>query len=215
MPRDPGGVFGEAHLEDLLDPALLRKVLNRLQVVTGRTGVAPGRTVPPVNANPDALTKLLPTALLVAAGLDRATTPSPPPPLLWDDGTNQLLVHLAAASVRTGSGFIDLTLLVECDQTGRVEVVSTFLTATPDRPGGVVWATEDRPRGDATVVNRWGDALVALGWRTLLELLRTVSAAQGTDTFGRPLVASTAVAGPDGLMITAMGAHPFMTTGTP
>lgn len=208
---DPGD-FGRARLDEILEPRLLKQVLDRLQAIAPKIDVPPGRTVPPVNVNPDATSRLLPAGLVVACGLNPATTPSPPPPVLWDDGADQLLVHLAEATMRTGNGFIDLSLVVECDETGRVPVVSTFLTASPERPAGVVWATEDRPRGPSVVVDRWGDALVALGWRALLEVTRTVANAQGTDTFGRPLVASTVVATADGLQITPMGAHPFMAT---
>ena len=219
-PTPPGdrrfdlGNVGDAHLEELLEPRVLKQVLARLQKVAGATGVTPGRTVPTVVANVDALARLLPAAMVAAAGLDRATTPVPAPPLLWDDGTNQLLVHITDATVRVGAGFIDVVVPVACDQAQGAQVVCTFLTATPDRPGGVVWATEDRPRGPAVIVNRWGDALVALCWRAALELVRVVSVAQGTDTFDRPLVASTVVATADGLAVTAMGAHRFMTPGT-
>jgi hypothetical protein len=200
-------------LKDILDPRQMKLVLARLRPVLGVVDVKPGQPLPPVNLDPKMLQSLLASALIVAAGLDPARTASPPPPVLWDDGKNRLLVHLVEARLNAGDGFVDLTVNVECDQTQRAPVTCTFVTSSPDRSGGFVWATEDRPRGPMAVVDVWGEALIALCWRALIEVARVGAGRAGTDTFGRPLIASTVVASPDGLQIVPMGAHRFMKIG--
>ena len=173
--------------------------------------VRAGQTVPPVTAPTDLVQRYLVGALATAAGAGRGSVVLRFEPLLWDTGADRLLIHLAKATLQTGPGFVDLRLPVHCDETGAADVVTTYLTAAPERPHGFVLASEDRPRGPALVVQVWGEALVALGWRALVELARMVAAARGTSASGLPLVASTVVAGPEGLTVTAMGAHRYGT----
>lgn len=172
----------------------------------------PGQTGRTALLSLDLVRKALPRSLVVAAGLDPTRTTGEVPPILWDDGTSRLLVHLDKATVVTGDGTIDVTVEVECDQAGRVAVVCTFVTSGRARPAGFSWATETRPRGPAVVVENWGDALVALCWRALIEIARGGAAAQGTDDVGQPLVPSTVVAIPEGLVVVPMAAPRFMRT---
>lgn len=184
--------------------------LERLQDEPTVTLRRAGQTGKPIVVNPELVTQGLRRALIVAAGLDPARTPKEPPPVLWDDGTNQLLVALDDAEVRCGSAFVDISLSVMCDQVGRARVTCTFVTTPLDRPAGFTWATESRPRGPLEVVEIWGEALVALCWRTLVEIATSAAAAIGRDGVGRPLVPSTVVATPDGLVLIPMAAHRFM-----
>ena len=203
-----------ARLEEVLDPRLLKTVMSRLSHAIGATNVATGKTLDPINVSPAMLARIFGSALIVAAGLDLAKTDSPPPPLLWSDGANRLLVHLDEFKVTCGDGFVDVMLIVECDQSKRDSVTSTFVTSSVKRPGGFIWATEDRPRGPAVVVDVWGGPLLALSWRALLEVACLAAESRGTDQFGRGLIPSTALATPDGLLVTPMAAHRFMGTGS-
>jgi hypothetical protein len=172
-----------------------------------------GRTTKAVFMPLDMVRRALRRSMLIAAGFDPVRTADQAPTVLWDDGSNRLLVHIAQAEVTCGSATIDLTLGVECDQIGQDRVVCTFVTSTIDRPAGFMWATESRPRGPAAVVEVWGEALVALCWRALVEVAAQGAAAQGNDALGQPLLASTVVATPDGLAIVPLAAHPFMRVG--
>ena len=60
------------------------------------------------------------------------------------------------------------------------------------------------------VVDVWGDPLVALCWRALVEVSRSAAASQGTDTLDRPLLAANVVATANGFQVTSMAAHSFM-----
>ncbi len=200
--------IADADLERILEPKLLEVVLDRLGTALGWEVVPPGKTVRPRLVPLGVVQRLLLPALIAAAGAGPDTTILDTRPLLWENGADQLLLHLAKASVTTGEGLVDLRLVVECDQTGGAEVVLTYLTASPERPHGFVLATEERPRGPGVVVQVWSEALVAFGWRALVEMARMVAATRGVSTSDQPLVASTVVAVPDGLMVTAMGPHP-------
>ena len=173
----------------------------------------PGGTGHAVKIPLEHLQNLLQHGLVIAAGLDPTLTPSPPPSVLWSDGANRLLVHLGRAQARSGDGFVDVTLPVQCDEAGMSLVVCTFVTSTPDKPGGFVWASEGRPRGPTSVVTLWGDPLVALAWRGLVELAGAIAAHAGRDRFDRPLVPGTVFAARDGLTVVPMAPHVFPQTG--
>lgn len=197
---------------DVWRPGIIKdlKRLDRFNVRADLVLPKPGTTGEPIVVNPEILQRELRPALGVAAGFERARVADTAPSVLWDDGANRLLVHLSDSEVRTGPAFIDVTVTVECDQTGRDRVTCTYVTTPPDRPSGFVWATESRPRGPAPVVEAWGEALVALCWRALVEMATRVAAAIGTDGAGQPLVPSTVVATPDGLLLVPMAAHAFV-----
>ena len=184
--------------------------LDRLRDEPNVTVRRAGGVGEPVVVNPDVLQRELRPCLVVAAGFDPTDTRAEPPPVLWDDGASRLVVQLDDAEVRVGPAVIDLSLTVICDQVGHDRVTCTFVTTPLDRPAGFVWATESRPRGPAAVVEVWGEALVALAWRTLVEVAARAAATRGTDAGGRPLVPSTVVATPDGLLVVPMAAHRFM-----
>jgi len=159
---------------------------------------------------PDDLRVLIPSAAVTAAGLDPARTPIPPPPVLWEDGGNELLVILKGIRAEIGDGFVEITIPVSCDQSGDAEVTVTFVTGTPDRPAGGLATTEDHPRGPAVVVENWAEPLIALAWQTLLVATGAVSSAGGADFAGRDLIAAGLEVNADGLRVTPMARHTFL-----
>jgi hypothetical protein len=176
----------------------------------------PGQTVETRRASPDEVRRLFPTGLAVAAGYDPvALDPASPgkvAPILWDSGEDRLVVHIDRSSVAVGDGFIDTVIAVQCDETQLASVVATFVTATMNRPAGFIFATEDRPRGPALIVDRWGDALVALAWRALVHVAASIAGGGGRDAYDRAFVASTVIATPDGLLVVPMVPHRFVNT---
>lgn len=169
----------------------------------------PGGLGEPVVVDPGVLQRQLRPSLALAAGFDSAREPVAQS-VLWNDGTNRLIVQLDDPEVRIGSAVIDVALTVRCDQIGQDRVTCTFVTTPLERAAGFVWATESRPRGPAVVVEVWGETLVALVWRSLIEIASLAAATRGDDAAGRPLVPSTVVATPDGLLVVPMAAHRFM-----
>ena len=177
--------------------------------------VRPGTATEDRAIRPDDLTLLIPSAAVIAAGLDPAKTPQPPPPVLWQDGGNELLVLLAGVRAELGDGFVEITIPVTCDQTGDAEVTVTFITGTPDRPAGGMATTEDHPRGPSVVVENWPEALIAFAWQTLLTATSAVSGAGSTDLSGRSLIAAGLEVNADGLRVTPMARHTFLTQAGP
>ena len=154
---------------------------------------------------------MIPGAAVTAAGLDPAKTPMPPPPVLWQDSGNQLLVQLAGVHADLGDGFVELTVPVSCDQTGDAKVTVTFVTGTPDRPTGGLATTEDRPRGPAVIVENWHEPLIAFCWHTLVIATSALSATIGSDLAGNALITGGLTATAKGLAVTPMGRHTFTT----
>jgi hypothetical protein len=195
----------------VLDADQLKAVVDRLGEAGAVAPPQPGQTVGTHRVTPDVVSALFPRCVAVAAGIDPVRERSETfPPVLWDTGSDRLLVHVSQSKALLGDGFVDVQLVVQCDQTGFADVTVTLVTASSERPAGFVVATEDRPRGPEIVVNIWGEALVALAWRALVEVARLIATAAGRDQFDRPYVASTVVASPDALVVTPMVPHRFM-----
>ena len=196
-----------ADIDQQTQQRLLKVLADALPVQPLRPGVAGNdRTV-----TPDTLKVLLPSAAVVAAGLDPATVVRPPPPVLWTDGVNRLLVRVGEVRADLTLGAIVVTVPVTCDQTGPAECTVTFVTGTPDRPAGGITTTEDHPRGPAEVVENWAEPLVAFAWHTLLIAVNSISSALGGDLSGQKLVTAGLSVTADGITVTPMGRHTFMT----
>jgi hypothetical protein len=175
-------------------------------VRAGSAGV--DRTVPA-----DTLTQLIPSAAIVAAGLDPAKTALPVPAVVWTSGANTLLVKPAGVKAALGVGTVDITVPVTCDQTGDTTVTVTFMTGTPDRPAGGIVTTEDHPRGPAIVVENWAEPLVAFAWHTLVAATDALSGGAGGDVAGHDLVTAALTVTEGGLGVTPMGRHAFLAGG--
>jgi hypothetical protein len=118
-------------------------------------------------------------------------------------------VHLASAQVR----ILDRTLLIsvdlETDQTGRTPLTVVMALGDANDPSGLVATTDEFPRGHGPLAARWGAAVQAAVWASLLGLsldhatergkaARGISAAPGRLTLhaDTPLVAVAAEAHP-------------------
>jgi hypothetical protein len=196
-----------ADIDQQTQQRLLKALADTLPLQPLRPGIAGNdRTV-----TPDTLKVLLPSAAVVAAGLDPATIVRPPPPVLWTDGANQLVVRVGEVRADLTLGAIVLTIPVTCDQTGPVDCTVTFVTGTPDRPAGGITTTEDHPRGPAEVVENWAEPLIAFAWHTLLIAINSISSALGGDLSGQKLLTAALSVTADGVTVTPMGRHTFMT----
>jgi hypothetical protein len=166
--------------------------------------VSPGSVVEGVTFTADELPLLIGSAAVVAAGLDPARTPSPPPPVLWAERGNRLLVHLAGVSGLLGTGLVEITIPVECDQTKRTNVTVTFVTGSAAQPSGGAATTEDHPRGAAIVVENWDEALIATG---------AMAGTGRKDHAGRSLIANSFEVDAAGLTVRPQARHTFFQTG--
>ncbi len=214
-----GAIAGAILLRDTLartdiDDRTKAVLTKQLRGVLPGQVVQPGGTLDQRTAGPADLTALARSAAVSAAGLDPATTPSPPPPVLWESGGNRLLVQLAGVTAPVSTGAVEFTIPVSCDQTGDTPVTVTFVAGSANRPAGGVATTEDRPRGDPVIVENWHEQLIAFAWNILLIATSALSGTVGADRSGRPLIVGTLAADRSGLSVLPMARHSFVQTGT-
>lgn len=134
--------------------------------------------------------------------------------VLWREGESDLLVRPGGLSTRLVDGIVAFSLPVNCDQTGLTAVHVSFFIGAPNRPAGMVAATEQRSRGPAAVVDVWGEQLVAFTWRVLLEIAVRLAADCGRDEDGAPLLPAAMLATANGFSVTPMARHEMDRDGT-
>ena len=170
---------------------------------------------PPPRKVPDQFNE---TGLAATLSLRLAGTPAngsrlaaeavPPQKVVWVDNGDAVLVHLDSTQVR----LLDKTLLcsvdLETDQTGRTPLVVVFAMGDPSDPAGLVVSTDQYPRGNGLLAARWGKALQAAVWASLLGLAqdhaderglaaRSIAVVRGQLSFhpSAPLSAAAAITG--------------------
>ena len=188
--------FGRSRASDPADDAECQRLLAQLRKqcpeLVAAQPLPPGKVGAPLPVSGADLPVLARAAIRAASGCPRtADRSSPIGGVTWVGRRSRAVRGGRAGDVKLAPGAIAVTIPVRCDQTGATEVDVSFAIGLPDRPLGLVAATEDRPRGPDAVVNVWGDALIALAWQCLLDVASGVSAASGSDTAGMPLIASS------------------------
>jgi len=136
----------------------------------------PGPPLPgPAPAIPDVLS---PAALadalrlrLAGAPADGGASPSAAPArVVWVDHGDDVLVHLDALQIQIVGQNVLVALDLETDQTGRKTLVVPFALAAAGGDAGLIAVTDALPRGNGMLVARWGSAVQAAVWNSLLSL---------------------------------------------
>ena len=138
--------------------------------------------------------KLFLRALLLAASSGGAEDGD----VLWNDGDDQLLLHIKDARLVTDDSVVVVGLPVYSDQSGETELAIPFVTEDEANALGFNAATESVPRGHAAVIDRFGDSLVAIAWMAIVETVTAWAAAAGERVTGAELLAA-------GLSVTSKG----------
>jgi hypothetical protein len=209
---EPEGGFPLPPLEGRIEDVcrrLLDVVRERAPQLLPPDPLPAGRLGAPVPVVRDQLPQLVAAAAVTAAvgWTERERAPA----VVWREGADALLVDVGAVTATTSTGWVVVRIPVACDQLPdrRGEVEVPFAVGSPDRPAGLLAATETTPRGPAVVVARWRDALVALAWRALLDAVAGLAAQSGRDVDGSPLVPVALVATDAGLAVLPQARHPF------
>jgi len=118
--------------------------------------------------------------------------------VIWVDHGDEVLVHLDSLKTRIMDGNVLISVDMETDQTGRTPLVVSFAVGGIDDPAGLVATTDEFPRGNGTLAARWGRALQAAAWASMLAIAGDHAAERATAPRG---IAATAgklalVAGP-------------------
>jgi hypothetical protein len=95
-----------------------------------------------------------------------------PTKVIWVDAGDELLVHLDSIRVALRDKLVAVSIDVECDQTGRTPLVCTFALGDQADPAGLFAVTDELPRGNGLLAARWGAAVQAAVWNSLLSLVK-------------------------------------------
>lgn len=90
--------------------------------------------------------------------------------VIWVDGGDEVLVHLDSIRTVVQDGMILVSIDLESDQTGRASMIVSFAVGKLNDPAGLVAVTEEFPSGNGLLASRWGRALQAASWYSLLSL---------------------------------------------
>ncbi len=170
-------------------------------------GLLPPRPLPAGEPGPDIeLDRKSASLLLAAAGRKISGNQKA---VIWSRAGNELAVLVDSLAVATEPGFIHVRIPVRCDQTGSSRVTVTFAVGSQDRPAGMIAATNPRPKGPPRIVALWSEALVALAWGAVLEMVQAVAFEAGEDIDRAGLIPGALFAGGNGLRLRTMARHPI------
>jgi hypothetical protein len=104
--------------------------------------------------------------------------------VLWVDSGDEVLVHLDSIQARILDKLLLVSIDLESDQTGRTPLIVGFALGSATDPAGLVATTDEYPRGDGRLAARWGEAVQAALWSTLLNLSQEHAAERGKAPVG-------------------------------
>jgi hypothetical protein len=133
--------------------------------------------------------------------------------VVWQNAGSELLVHLKGTRIGVVDGFVLIGLVVETQETGRVEVTVPFAVGSSQRLAGMVVSTEPVPRGPALIIDRWGEPIIAAAWQVLVDVIGALTARVGVDHEGTPLVPGAIVASKGTLRVIPQARHAFEAAG--
>lgn len=198
-----GSVVKPKVLSDLVHDALKRPGLpkdNKLDFITGsvmdllrektpkalpRKPVPTGKKGADLPVTTSALTQLLRLAAMQLSDNEAS--------VIWDDGVNQLVVHLKRMKAVVTEGRVRIEIPVEADGL-RTTMKVPFSVGSEKRVSGLVMATADRPAGNALVARIWGEPLIALAHSALLRASESLAGASGRDVQNKRLIPRALVA---------------------
>src|SRR5262245_37174507 len=175
---------------------------------------APSAIAPPVPLRPlppgevGAEIPLDPTAFqkLITAAASESTSGGQQ---VWTKDSSELTVIAAKVTVALDDGLILVTIPVSCDQVASASIEVPFATGGADTPAGMVFATEERPRGPAAIVDLWSEALTAFAWRLLVTVMQRLTLQAGVDEDGAGLLPIAVTATKVGIRLLPIARHTF------
>ena len=167
--------------------------------------IPPGRPAPPIAISADAVQSL------AAAALASAYAPAgqaPPAQVIWEDGGDEVLVRSRPDEGRGVSGARARRTDPGDRRAGPGQILVPFAVGSPANPAGMLAMTEERPRGPAPLVDRWGEAAIAAAWRALLDLAHGIALQSGFDVDGSRLIPGAIAIDGQTLTVTPQARHP-------
>src|SRR5579864_4903469 len=139
----------------------------------------------PDQFDPPALSSTL-QARLLGTPADGSAAPARPAAnqVIWVDSGDEVLVHLDSIQAKILDKLVLISIDLESDQTGRTPLIVSFALGGAADPAGLVAATDEYPRGDGRLAARWGEAVQAALWSTLLRLAQDHADERGKSPVG-------------------------------
>lgn len=134
---------------------------------------------PPQQIDPATITTEL-GVRLAGTGADGSHSPAGtrPQKVVWVDAGDEVLVHLDSITVRILANALLVSVDLETDQTGRTPLIVSLALSIGNDSAGLVAVTDELPRGNGLLAARWGPALQAAVWASLLGLAQDLGAKQ-------------------------------------
>jgi len=152
----------------------------------------PGPFKIPDQFNPTTLTSTLqvrlPGSPANGAALASAGNPTK---VVWVDAGDEVVAHLDSIQVKILDRLVLISIDLESDQTGRTPLIASFALGNDTDPAGLVAVTDEFPRGDGRLASRWGEAVQAALWSTLLGLAQDHATERGKAPAGISSTAGT------------------------
>ena len=160
----------------------------------------PGEVADPVPLPERVLERLIRAALVREEGGER---------IVWRHRGGEVLVHLDRTRLRVLEGFLLVGMTLETVETGVQELTVPFAVGTEERLAGLLVVSERRPRGHPSLVETWGEGVIAAALRAVLEVADVVAALLGSDDRDRPLRAGALVARAGELAVVPQAMHHY------
>ena len=95
---------------------------------------------------------------------------SGPSQVVWVENGDEVLVHLDSTKVQILPKTVLVSVDLETDQTGRQPLVVVLALGDGTDDARLVATTDEIPRGNGLLAARWGEALQASVWATLMQM---------------------------------------------
>ncbi len=138
----------------------------------------------PDNFDPSSLSSTISVRLAGTPANGSALTTPVGNQVIWVDSGDEVLVHLDSLQSRILDRLVVISIDLESDQSGRTPLIVSFALGNATDPAGLVAVTDQYPRGDGSMAARWGEAVQAALWSTLLGIAQDHAAERGKAPSG-------------------------------
>ena len=99
--------------------------------------------------------------------------------VIWDDGGDQVLLHVDTVVVKLVKRFVFVSADFETDQTGRGPLIVALAFGSTEDGAGLVATTDEQPHGHPVIAARWGRIFQQVVWTALLSAARAHATERG------------------------------------
>jgi hypothetical protein len=204
--RPAKSAAGSPVIDTTTVPPIAKLISQILDANRANAAASPPKPLPAGTVGPEIPVNLQSLQQLIIAA---ATEDSQRAVQVWTKDSSELLVVTGKVAITLDDGLVLISIPVSCDQLSSGVIVVPFAAGGKETPSGMVFATEDRPRGPELIVDVWGEALTAYAWKLLLTVTHRLTLQSGVDEDGAGLVPIAFTAAKDGVTLLPIARHTF------